>query len=166
MAADVRRRLSDAGRFYDENGRCMFCDVVEEEMSLGQRVVHQTEEFVSFIPYGALSPFHILVFPTRHSSDFGRLDESGVADFSEHLRTLLDRIDARLLAPDFNFVIRSVLPDRSDARSFHWYMSIIPHFSGGSGLALGSGMFINPLLPEDSAEFLREDNEVAPGVAV
>jgi UDPglucose--hexose-1-phosphate uridylyltransferase len=165
MAADVRRRLSHAGRFYDEHARCLFCEVIEEEAAQGQRVIHQTPEFVSFIPYGALSPFHILLFPTRHSSDFGGLEESAVADFAAHLRTLLDRLDARLLAPDFNFVIRSVLPDRSDARSFHWYMSVIPHVSGGSGLAMGSGMFINPLRPEDSADFLREGFEARPRAA-
>jgi UDPglucose--hexose-1-phosphate uridylyltransferase len=155
MAADIRRRLSDAGRFYEEHGHCLFCEVIDEEASQGLRLVHQTSEFVSFIPYGALSPFHILVFPVRHSSDFGQLDESAVADFASHLRTLLDQVDARLLAPDFNFVIRSVLPDRADSRSFHWYMSVIPHVSGGSGLAMGSGMFINALAPEDSAAFLR-----------
>jgi UDPglucose--hexose-1-phosphate uridylyltransferase len=163
MAADVRRRLSDAGRFYDEHGHCLFCEVIEEEAGSAARVIHQTAEFVSFIPYGALSPFHILVFPIRHSSDFGQLGESSLADFAGHFRTLLDRIDARLLAPDFNFVIRSVLPDRSDARSFHWYMSIIPHLAGGSGLAMGSGIFINPLLPEDSAKFLREGGETQRG---
>jgi hypothetical protein len=43
-------------------------------------------------------------------------------------------------------------------------MSIIPHLSGGSGLAMGSGMFINPLLPEDSARFLRDD-KIRPRVA-
>lgn len=155
MAADVRRRLSDAARFYDEHGHCLFCEVIDEEASAGLRLIHQTQEFVSFIPYGALSPFHILVFPLRHSSDFGGLGESALADFARHIRALLDRIDVRLLAPDFNFVIRSVLPDRSDSRSFHWYMSVIPHLSGGSGLAMGSGMFINALLPEDSAAFLR-----------
>lgn len=165
MAADVRRRLAEAGRFYEEQGRCMFCEVIEEEASLGRRLIHETEQFVSFIPYGALSPFHILLFPTGHSADFGQLGESGIADFADHLRTLLDRVDMRLLAPDFNFVIRSVLPDRSDSRSFHWYMSIIPHLAGGSGLAMGSGMFINPLLPEDSADFLREEATVEPRVA-
>lgn len=166
IAADVRRRLAEAGRFYDEHRKCMFCQVVEEEVSLGTRLIHQSSEFVSFIPYGALSPFHILLFPTRHSANFGDLGETSMADFASHLKTLLERIDARLLAPDFNFVIRSILPDRSDPRSFHWYMSVIPHLSGGSGLAMGSGMYINPLLPEDSAAFLRDGNEAASRVAI
>jgi UDPglucose--hexose-1-phosphate uridylyltransferase len=157
MAADLRRRLSDAGRFYDEHGHCLFCEIIEEEATDGRRLVHQSEQFISFIPYGALSPFHILLFPTHHTSDFGQLGESALEDFAGHLKLLLDRIDTKLLAPDFNFVIRSVLPDRSDARTFHWYMSIIPHLAGSSGFAMGSGMFINPLCPEDSARFLRAD---------
>ena len=98
-------------------------------------------------------------------ADFGQLGDAALLDFANHVRTVLDRIDVRLLAPDFNFVIRSVLPERADPNSFHWYMSIIPHLAGGTGLALGSGMFVNPLLPEDSAAYLRDDQLARPRVA-
>ena len=44
---------------------------------------------------------------------------------------------------------------KSDPRSYHWYMSIIPHVSATAGFEMGSGMFINPSIPEDSANYLR-----------
>ena len=157
MASDVRRRVWDAVRFYDERGECLFCGVVEGECASAERLVHASPGFVSFIPYAALSPFHIMVFPTDHASNFGGLGDSMVSDFAAHLRTLLEKVETRLFAPDFNIVIRSVLPGRTDPRSYHWYMSIVPHVAGGSGLAMGSGMYVNSLVPEESASFLRGD---------
>jgi UDPglucose--hexose-1-phosphate uridylyltransferase len=37
----------------------------------------------------------------------------------------------------------------------HWYMSIVPRIASASGFELGSGIHINTLAPERSAEFLR-----------
>jgi|TARA_B100002003_G_C13737510_1_gene368032 UDPglucose--hexose-1-phosphate uridylyltransferase len=111
---------------------------------------------VSFIPYAALSPFHVLLFPNDHSPDFGLLSDSGVADLADHMRVVLSKIELGLLGPDFNFVIRSVFAERTDSRTYHWYMSIIPHVSRVAGFEMGSGMFINPSIPEESAKFLRE----------
>ena len=60
--------------------------------------------------------------------------------------------------PDYNLVLRSILEGSSDARSFHWYISIIPRVFQPTGFELGSGMFIHAALPEKSAEFLRNIN--------
>jgi len=37
---------------------------------------------------------------------------------------------------------------------FHWYLSIIPRLTRVAGFELGSGMFINTVLPEAAAEIL------------
>jgi UDPglucose--hexose-1-phosphate uridylyltransferase len=37
----------------------------------------------------------------------------------------------------------------------HWYIAIVPRLSRSAGFELGSGIFINPAIPEESAAFLR-----------
>jgi UDPglucose--hexose-1-phosphate uridylyltransferase len=44
----------------------------------------------------------------------------------------------------------------SGVRHFHWYLSVIPRLTRVAGFELGSGMFINSVLPESAAEFLRK----------
>jgi UDPglucose--hexose-1-phosphate uridylyltransferase len=39
---------------------------------------------------------------------------------------------------------------------FHWYLSIVPKVTRPAGFELGSGIFVNTSLPEESAKFLRE----------
>jgi UDPglucose--hexose-1-phosphate uridylyltransferase len=129
--------------------------MIEDELKDGSRMVLGTENFVSFVPYAAISPFHLWLMPLRHRSDFGSTTEDELNDLAAHLRRLLRKIHIGLDDPDFNIVIRSVLERSSDARSFHWYMSLIPRVAQPAGFELGSGMFINASVPEKCAEFLR-----------
>jgi UDPglucose--hexose-1-phosphate uridylyltransferase len=39
--------------------------------------------------------------------------------------------------------------------AFHWSISVIPRLTNPAGFELGSGMFINASIPEEGAEFLR-----------
>lgn len=57
--------------------------------------------------------------------------------------------------PDFNYVVPSANPDHRASEFIHWYLSIVPRVAMASGLELGTGMYINPITPEASGEFLR-----------
>jgi UDPglucose--hexose-1-phosphate uridylyltransferase len=59
--------------------------------------------------------------------------------------------------PDLNFTVRSGPTEYNHGvRHFHWYVSVIPRLTRTAGFELGSGMFINTVLPEAAAEFLRK----------
>jgi len=110
---------------------------------------------VSFVPFAAISPFHVWLMPLRHSPDFGTVTAEEMTDLAAHMRRVLRKIYFGLDDPDFNFVIRSLLERSADVPSFHWYMSFIPRVAQPAGFELGSGMFINASIPEKTAEFLR-----------
>ena len=158
LPSDVRHRTQDARQFFDENGYCLFCGIIEDELKQGMRVIQRSQHFVSFVPFAAISPFHVWLMPLRHMPDFGLITEDELTDLATHIRRLVRKIYFGLDDPDYNFVVRSVLERSSDARSFHWYISIIPRVSQPAGFELGSGMFINASIPEKSAEFLRNIN--------
>jgi hypothetical protein len=50
---------------------------------------------------------------------------------------------------------RSGPSDYVSACQFHWYVSVIPRLTRVAGFELGSGVYINTVLPEAAAEFLR-----------
>jgi UDPglucose--hexose-1-phosphate uridylyltransferase len=88
-------------------------------------------------------------------ASFGSIAPAEVADLARVLRTLLAKLYIGLENPDFNFTIRSGPSDYGSARHFHWYVSVIPRLTRVAGFELGSGMFVNTVLPEAAAEFLR-----------
>jgi hypothetical protein len=58
------------------------------------------------------------------------------------------KIDVGLENPELNLTLRSGPSDYTSARHFHWYVSVIPRLTRAVGFELGSGMFINTVLPE------------------
>ena len=155
ISPEIRRRMEDAMRFYDDEGRCLFCKVMEEELSDGIRIVEESASFVAFIPYASLSPFAMWIFPRRHMASFGQIHPEEIADLAGLLRSVLARLYYGLGNPDFNYVIRSAPSENRYSRYYHWYISLIPRLTRVAGFELGSGMYINVTLPEANAEFLR-----------
>jgi len=152
----VRERMENALRFYDATGECIFCSVLADELLDQVRVVTQGNHFVAFMPYAAMSPFHIWVYPLHHTANFLDTTAAELADLSRVLRTLLRKIYFSLQNPDYNLTVRTPPREARGLRYFHWYLSVIPRVTRIAGFELGSGMFINVALPENSAEFLRQ----------
>ena len=67
----------------------------------------------------------------------------------------MKKISVALKDPDYNWVVMSIPVDLGRVDYFHWYLSIVPKITKTAGFELGSGMYINVALPEESAEFLR-----------
>lgn len=155
VPAQVRQRMALGQRYYDDHRSCVFCSMLSDEVRSGDRVVVESEHFAAFVLYAALSPFHMWVLPKRHQSAFPELTHAEIADLARVLREVLGKIHFGLDNPDYNYVIRSMPGIPHTVPTFHWYMSIVPRVSTSAGFELGSGMFINTVLPETAAEFLR-----------
>lgn len=151
----LRIRAQEAIRYYDDTGECIFCRTLKEELKSGERIIVESEHFVAFIPYAALSPFHTWIFPRRHSSSFEEISEEEILDLAKTLKIVLAKLYYGLNNPDYNYTIRSIPTAEGNADYFHWYIAIVPRMNVTAGFELGSGMFINTALPEESAEFLR-----------
>jgi len=155
IPSQVRHRLHEALRHYDDAGECMFCHMVESEVADQTRIVLKSELFVAMEVFASATPFATHIFPLRHMASFGEITAAEIADLAHVLRTLLAKIYVGLENPDLNFTIRSGPVDNAGARHFHWYVSVIPRLTRVAGFELGSGMFINTVLPEAAADFLR-----------
>jgi UDPglucose--hexose-1-phosphate uridylyltransferase len=155
VPTQVRHRMDEAIRFFDETGECVFCTTLRRELADKVRIVASTDSFVAFIPFAALSPFHLWIFPVRHCSSFDEIEEYEITDLALALRTVLGKLHYGLNDPDYNFSIRSIPAREGQREYFHWYLTVIPRIVRTAGFEIGSGMYINTSLPEESARFLR-----------
>jgi UDPglucose--hexose-1-phosphate uridylyltransferase len=39
---------------------------------------------------------------------------------------------------------------------YHWHMEIVPKLVKSAGFEWGTGLYVNPVLPEEAAGYLRE----------
>jgi UDPglucose--hexose-1-phosphate uridylyltransferase len=88
-------------------------------------------------------------------ASFGDINPEEIGDLTRVSRTILGKLYVGLQDPDFNYSIRTAPAEYAGVKYFHWYLSIIPRLTRVAGFELGSGMFINTVLPEAAAEFLR-----------
>jgi len=152
----MENRMIKAAHYSNETGRCIFCQMMEEELMKKERIVLETDDFVAFEPYASAAPFQTWIFPRRHASSFADITENEMGDLALCLKTVLSKIYYGLGDPDLNYVINSVLFDDKKMKTMHWHISIVPRITQPAGFEIGSGIFINTSLPEKAAEFLRQ----------
>jgi UDPglucose--hexose-1-phosphate uridylyltransferase len=156
ISLQVRERFQHALRHFDDYGECMFCQMLEEELQEQTRIVAISEHFVALELYASPAPFCTHIYPRRHTASFGDVSGSEINDLARMLRSILAKLYHGLADPDFNFTIRSAPAESVGVKYFHWYLSVIPRLTRMAGFELGSGMFINTVMPEAAAEFLRK----------
>ena len=156
VPGQVVERVARARRFYEESGRCLACAQIAQEREQGCRIIFENLHFVAFIPYAALSPYHLWIFPKTHSACFSEQPLETLPALAEIVSTVLGKLYGLLGNPAFNLVVRSLEPKNNDVPHFHWYISIVPRINQPAGLELGTGLYVNPSLPESCAKALRE----------
>ena len=151
----VAEEIEGAKRHYDHRERCIFCDIVMQERKDRARLVHENEEFVVFAPWAPRSPFETWILPKRHESNFEAEPKERLALCAQALRSTLKRLGAALGDPAYNFIVHSNPLRDPPSQSYHWHIEVMPALTHTAGFEWGSGFHINPVPPEEAAEFLR-----------
>ncbi len=152
----LRDKLYQGQQYYDLYGRCVYCDIVAQEESLGERMIVQNEHFVAIAPYASSVPYEIWLVPRRHRACFGMAEADELVDLAAVLQHLLARLWRLLDDPDYNYIIDTA-PERMGAVPFyHWHLEIYPRLTTRAGFEIGTGIGINAQPPEQAAASLRE----------
>lgn len=154
----VRRRLMTAEQHYQEQGENPVHRMMLDELERESLLIQTSEHFVAFVLYAALSPFHTWIVPRRRCPSIFQMTADELPDLARLLRDLLGRLYFGLNDPDFNLLFRTAPVSHEYNSHLQWYISMVPRLSTLAGFEMGSGMYINPSLPEESAVFLRSVN--------
>jgi UDPglucose--hexose-1-phosphate uridylyltransferase len=151
---DVRWREQTEQLYFDDWGRYVMCDVLEHELLIRDRVIFENESFVTFVPFAAEVPFQSWIVPKRHEADFGDISDPEKEDFAAALRDILRRLREKLNDPTYNYLINTAARHTASEPHLHGYLHIQPRLTNSAGFEMGSGMRINPSLPEEDAAYL------------
>jgi len=152
----IRQHEIEAQRYHDEWGKCVFCEMLKYELEQKIRIVMMEKSMVAFVPYAADMPFEIWILPRQHKADFGKINDDEKADLVLILQGILSKYYTKLNDPDYNYIINTSARYEAGEPHLHWYLQIRPRLTTKAGFEIGSGISINPSIPEDDAEFLRE----------
>jgi UDPglucose--hexose-1-phosphate uridylyltransferase len=161
--------------YYRQKERCVFCDIVTQEMQEARRIVEVRGDFVALCPYATRTPYEIWILPRSHDAAFERFAFSRPGSMRE-LAAILKRTLQRVLtvAGSFHLVVHTS-PNTSHASAslgywktldedYHWHIEILPILGSKAKSYTFKEVYYSPVSPETAAKRLREAPPEAPSV--
>ena len=158
----VWEEMTGSLEFYNYRGRCVFCDIIQQELATERRVVLDRPDFIAFCPFASRFPFETWILPKAHASHFENIQKNEVEGLSFFLKEVISTIEAALDRPAYNYIIHTAPFDSQELEHYHWHIEIIPRMTHIAGFEWGTGFYINPVPPEEAAAFLRSVERPAP----
>jgi UDPglucose--hexose-1-phosphate uridylyltransferase len=168
---DKRRELREAREYYQYKRRCLYCDLLRQEVGARERVVRLTRSFACLVPYAARGPLEAWILPRRHGWSY---EDAVTADTAPELATLLSEFFAGLAKgfddPGYEMVVhtapnvrsRILLGEWATIRDdYHWHIEILAQPENANRVG---GIFVTETPPEVTALKLREALGGDPGL--
>jgi UDPglucose--hexose-1-phosphate uridylyltransferase len=157
-----------AGRdYFKAKERCVFCDIISQELQQNQRVLEVRGDFAALGPYAPRVPYETWILPRTHESAFERfsLGRPGSArDLGALLRRTLQRI--RTLTVEFHLVLHTAPNTLHRSQSldywktidddYHWHIEILPVIAGKARSYTFKEVYYSPVTSETAVKRLRE----------
>ena len=148
--------MNGALEFFNYRGRSIFDDMIQQELATGSRIVLDNAHFVVFCPFASRFPFETWILPKQQSSHFENIMRPAIEELGTVLKTVLRKLELALDDPPYNYVIHTAPFNQPELPHFLWHMELFPRITRVAGFEWGSGFYINPVMPEQAAEFLRD----------
>jgi len=156
VPVNVQEEMNGSLEFFNFRGRCIYCDMMHEELSSGKRIVLDTPNFICFAPFASRFPFELWIVPKNHNSHYENIQRNELEEMGTVLKTILMKLESALDRPSYNYIIHTSPFDVQLLPHYHWHMEIIPRMTRVAGFEWGTGFYINPVPPEEAAAYLRE----------
>lgn len=152
----VREEVDGAKQYYLMKERCIFCDLIRQEHQSQVRIIAEDDSFITVAPYAPRFPFETWILPKEHCHAFEEAASPVYEKLARALKNLLQRTDKVLNRSAYNFVLHTTPMREETDLYYHWHLEFMPKLTKVAGFEWGTGFYINPTPPEESARALRE----------
>lgn len=147
--------ISGALKYFNYRERCIYCDIILQETFDDARIVEENEDFISFCPYSSKYPFAVWIMPKEHNGDFSSIQNSQIQSLAKIAKKIYSKLEAVLEDCPISSILHTApLKDRK-MQHYHWHIEIIPELITAGDIDKGSGLFVNPILPEEASKILK-----------
>lgn len=137
--------------------------VLTHEADASVRIVAREGDFTAFCPYASGYPFEVMITSSKAIGQIDTLQDGAINDLSILLMVILQKLKRQLGCLHFNLWIDTppLYPVMWDGRvievdsAYRFAIRIMPRVFRSGGFESGTGMMINPVLPELAAKLLR-----------
>jgi len=151
---------------FQKKDRCLFCDIVSQEIKQNKRIVSINNNFIAFCPFASRFPFEVWIMPRFHSAHFEQLGGDDIKmDLGLIIMGIMKRIErltnAYTIVVHTSPNIRTFQDNHEDLllidQHFHWHIEILPRDIRSSKYKREDEFYVVPTTPEESASMLRSE---------
>ncbi len=148
--------IHGARDYYNYRERCIYCDIIRQELQDKERVILENKYFVSFCPFVSRFPFEVMIMPKQHSGCFCHMSAEEVAALAQILKDTLTKLKKVFINLSYNYIFHSG-PINGDAgvEYYHWHVEIMPKLTQVAGFEWGTGFYLDQTPPELAAKYLK-----------
>ena len=154
----IKAKLMAARDYFTLKERCIYCDVLHQELGERRRLIAENDDFACLAPFASGYPFEACIIPKAHCSAFSRINAVQIENLARILRDVLRRLEHTLGGPPYNLSLqdRPFLRPREGywktiEEDFHWHLEILPQLIGLTGFERASWFPYNLVPPETAA---------------
>lgn len=157
-----QRELESALKHHNRTGRCLFCDIMDEEKRDGRRIVAENDSFVAAIPFFARFPYEVYIFSKRHHQSMLTFTVEERGDLANILKVVLLKYDNLWgMSLPYMMIMHQAPTDGRDYGHYHYHIEFHPpnrtkeKLKYLAGCETGAGSYINDTVAEEKAAELR-----------
>lgn len=152
--------IRGAENYFEFRERCIFCDMLRQELQEKERIIFENKYFLSFCPFVSRFPFEIWIIPKQHQCCFCRLPHEEIPDLAYILKDTISAVKKIFGNLSYNYIIHSS-PSNGDKEieGYHWHIEFMPKLMRVAGFEWGSGFYTVPTPPELAAQYLRQEKK-------
>jgi len=152
---NVVEEIKGAQNYFEYRERCIFCDMITQELQDKERIVLENKYFLAFCPFVSRFPFEIWIIPKNHSNCFCHIQPEEISHLALILKGAITKIKNVFANPAYNFIMHSS-PINGDGglEYYHWHIELIPKLTRVAGFEWGSGCYLVSTPPELAAKYL------------
>lgn len=161
----VLHELRSARDYYELKERCLYCDMLRQELKQKERVVEATDNYAAFCPFASRSPYEVWILPRRHHHRFkDEFRHTGTrGELAGLLRHTLQRVEqagegyhlALHSAPNTVATLGKVGFWDSLEDDFHWHIEVVPLLPRKPRPYIAKEVYFTTVAPETAAARLR-----------
>lgn len=158
----LKNELDAARGYFDYKDRCLFCDMIRQELKDKDRLVMATDDYVTFCPFASRYPFEVHLFPRRHACDFCQEPGDRLPALAAAIRDTALRLEESIpgwrvlmalhTAPVFG---RHKVHPLTITHDFHWHIEFMPMPPGYIDWYSRTGTHVEYTAPENAAAYMR-----------
>lgn len=159
--------LAASESYYNENGRCLFCDNLKAEQDFEKRIVFQNDHFVCLLPFYTEYPYGVYIYSKRHTGaivDFTDAERDALASMLKETAGMLDSLFGYKF-PYMMCMHNAPVNSGDTSEYYHFHIEFFPPMRSGekqkfnASSETGAWAHCNPTCPEEKAEELRGAHE-------